>query len=1033
MVIRFWLLIVFCSFLFFDAGAQGNKSNSLLNTGKDYQPDIIFSHLTEKEGLSYNVITGMLGDKDGYLWISTQYGLNRYDGKHFEVFLHDRLQANSIIQNFITAICETSDGNIWGSSWNGIFCYDKVNSQFKNYVPKKGTSNAGFQSIVAGDDGSLWIGSFLGLLKFDPKQEHFDVFQYEAESVWSISNNKISKNSICKDPNGQGLWIATANGLNWFDPDSGNFTNYRNEKSGSIFNDHFISALHVSREGMIWFFDNQTKEIIGFKQASEGPLYRIYVGDKMNKPYAGFLFETSSNELWYSSSNYETARIEYLNHNKIEIVKNDLKDPLSIAGDFMGAAWEDKDNTLWLGTNVGISRYNKSKNFYRTLKLADRYPELNHHSQITCIKENPNTLEWWIGSSNSTIYILNPLNGKTKHIDLTTFYRDTNAVITDFIFLNDIAVISAAGKQTLQYHQILQKIEPFKILSGEYSSFTARVIVQETDSTYLFSNNLYTILRWNTKTNTLVEVKFEKPLNKQGNKHYVGWLTSYKGKGSWLTADNHTVGYIHPGDSIIKTLSLPISNAVHKGGYFQSPITDKDGNLWFIMTTQGLYKVLKKVDHPKQNQDIELLHWNSSDGLTIDNVQTMTISSEGLAWCTVFNRFSVFDPIKQSFFNFKVNLSENNQNYYNYIISLTNGNILVNIKGNLVEFFPKKLIASYPKNDLIISAISLPTRKILISNQNQIELQHKENFLTIYFGNISVREFFPYKILYQLEGVNEQWIEHTGKFEASYTSLAPGKYTFKVKAVSIDKSWESAEKKLILIINAPFHKQWWFIWIVLFIIFGSVGYVIVSRIQQIRNINSLKSKAQLLEKEKTTVMYENLKQHLNPHFLFNSLTSLSSLIRIDPKQAGDFLDKMSKVYRYILRNKDNETVPLFEELNFVELYIQLQKTRFEDGLQVDIQISEDYLTARIVPVTLQNLIENAIKHNTADADQPLKIKLFIEKDYLIVSNTLQRKNYVETSNKQGQNSMVSLYRFLSPKPIIIEESTAEYIVKIPLI
>jgi LytS/YehU family sensor histidine kinase len=205
------------------------------------------------------------------------------------------------------------------------------------------------------------------------------------------------------------------------------------------------------------------------------------------------------------------------------------------------------------------------------------------------------------------------------------------------------------------------------------------------------------------------------------------------------------------------------------------------------------------------------------------------------------------------------------------------------------------------------------------------------------------------------------------------------------------------------------------------------------RVDQQTQVYELKSKAQLLEKEKTTVMYENLKQHLNPHFLFNSLTSLSSLIRIDQKQAGDFLDKMSKVYRYILRNKDNETVPLSEELNFVNMYIQLQKTRFEDGLVVEQHIPEDYFYARIVPVTLQNLIENAIKHNTADPENPLLIQLFIENDYLIVKNNLQKKNYVETSNKQGQISMVALYRFLSPLPVIITETETEYIVKIPLL
>jgi LytS/YehU family sensor histidine kinase len=180
-------------------------------------------------------------------------------------------------------------------------------------------------------------------------------------------------------------------------------------------------------------------------------------------------------------------------------------------------------------------------------------------------------------------------------------------------------------------------------------------------------------------------------------------------------------------------------------------------------------------------------------------------------------------------------------------------------------------------------------------------------------------------------------------------------------------------------------------------------------------------------------MYENLKQHLNPHFLFNSLTSLSSLIRLDQKQAGDFLDKMSKVYRYILKNKDNETVTLEEELKFVDMYIQLQKTRFAESLQIRMDIPSEALYRKIAPVTLQNLVENSIKHNIADEDAPLVIRFYVEEDYLVIRNNLQRKNFVETSNKQGQMSMISLYRYLSIRPVLIEENEQYYTVKIPLL
>lgn len=135
------------------------------------------------------------------------------------------------------------------------------------------------------------------------------------------------------------------------------------------------------------------------------------------------------------------------------------------------------------------------------------------------------------------------------------------------------------------------------------------------------------------------------------------------------------------------------------------------------------------------------------------------------------------------------------------------------------------------------------------------------------------------------------------------------------------------------------------------------------RLLKQRQIMLLETKTQALAKEKTLVQYENLKQHLNPHFLFNSLTSLSSLIRINQQQAIKFLDGMSKIYRYILQRKDEETVTLKEEIEFIQIFISLQQTRLGKGLQVNINISDAYLTNKIVPVTLQNLIENAIKQD----------------------------------------------------------------------
>ncbi len=189
-----------------------------------------------------------------------------------------------------------------------------------------------------------------------------------------------------------------------------------------------------------------------------------------------------------------------------------------------------------------------------------------------------------------------------------------------------------------------------------------------------------------------------------------------------------------------------------------------------------------------------------------------------------------------------------------------------------------------------------------------------------------------------------------------------------------------------------------------------------------------------LEKEKSVVQYQNLLNQLNPHFFFNSLTSLNSLIYKDQQLASDFLQQLSKIYRYMLENKDKELVTLESEINFVKNYIELLKTRFRNGLIVEIEISEKCYEKLIVPVTLQIMIENALKHNIIDEDSPLTINVHTEDNYLFIENNLQRKNRIEGSHNQGLTNYKNLYQYLSPmRAVEAIEIEGKFVVKIPLL
>lgn len=192
-------------------------------------------------------------------------------------------------------------------------------------------------------------------------------------------------------------------------------------------------------------------------------------------------------------------------------------------------------------------------------------------------------------------------------------------------------------------------------------------------------------------------------------------------------------------------------------------------------------------------------------------------------------------------------------------------------------------------------------------------------------------------------------------------------------------------------------------------------------------------RAERLEKEKTQVQFDNLKNQLNPHFLFNSLSSLHSLIFDNPNLASNFVNNLSKVYRYVLKNESLSVISIREELEFIGHFIFLLNTRFGGAIEIQTKIPEVVLDQGIAPVTLQILLENCIKHNALDQDSPLKIEIYATDNYLVVKNTRHPKNLVAESNKQGLANLEKLYGFLTELPVQIKMTDENFSVAIPLI
>lgn len=182
-----------------------------------------------------------------------------------------------------------------------------------------------------------------------------------------------------------------------------------------------------------------------------------------------------------------------------------------------------------------------------------------------------------------------------------------------------------------------------------------------------------------------------------------------------------------------------------------------------------------------------------------------------------------------------------------------------------------------------------------------------------------------------------------------------------------------------------------------------------------------------------TAQLESLKNQIDPHFLFNSLNVLSSLIEENPEMAERFTTSLSKVYRYVLDQKDKELVPLKEELDFAVTYMKLLQMRFENSIQFQMpQVSEEY-PGKVVPLSLQLLLENCIKHNLASEQKPLKIEIIIDNDQLLVRNNLQKKDSLSNRKGVGISNIVQRYDLLTQRKVVVETTNQYFNIYLPIL
>lgn len=475
----------------------------------------------------------------------------------------------------------------------------------------------------------------------------------------------------------------------------------------------------------------------------------------------------------------------------------------------------------------------------------------------------------------------------------------------------------------------------------------------------------------------------------------------------WFGTDGNGPGYIEK-DRYYSLIHPELNQKV-----VYSVAEDQQGGIWFVVSGEGIYRLLNDtLSHIGLDEGLASLQITSLSAT--NSIYMLAVSHQGIDLINSYTLEVVSTCKSFGIMNLKPDL--------NAIDCSSNGDCYVGSQDgfirlkNISGIANRKPILNLNEWVVNLTPVAIEQHKRLQSHQNQIVYR----FTGIWYP---APEDVTYR--HKLDGLDGLW-QKTRNNEAVYANLAPKEYTWHIQASLNQKFYPDDEQVYRFIIRKPFFQQWWVILLSIIFIAAFLFWLIRARIEKLRLIELQKQKQ--LEFE-----YQSLRNQVNPHFLFNSFSTLMSVIETDSGQAVDYVGKLSDYFRNILQYRDSQLIQLKEELRLLETYIFLQQKRYGSSLIINISLADEILQTFIPPMSLQMLAENAMKHNLITRQNPLQIRIYHEKDYLIVSNDLQLRKSPEASTGLGLKNISERYRIFAGKSIEVEKTQEKFIVKLPLI
>jgi DNA-binding NtrC family response regulator/ligand-binding sensor domain-containing protein len=871
----------------------------LLTTSLVAQPrDIRFEHLTVEQGLSNFSINDIIQDHQGFLWIATEDGLNKYDGYEFKVYKADPADTNALPSSYIRYFYIDRANSLLVITGSHLCRYNPNTDgfdRFERFFPNADSlSNKQIKRIFEDRNGDYWIGTTTGLYRYQMKQHDLTLYRHDPDDEASISGDIIEV--FCEDHFGN-LWIGTsAGGVNRYDRKMDSFSRYRHDpNAGFGLSSDFIVSLMEDRRGVLWigttnglnYYDRQTDQVVPWRGVSDE--FR-----SMEKDVIFDIAEDSQGTLWIGSFHAGLWRYEP-EANRFVSYRQDQNDPYSLLNNRVQAIYEDRSGVMWLGHyRSGISRYVRYQDQFWRRKMDDAVYAIcqDRHGIL------------WIGTNSSGLWQYNregKLIAHYRHDSKNQESLDSDEVLSiREDRRGDLWIGTARGLHHydarhngfLRYqHELLDPTQP-----AEQYNVKA---IWEDDSGEIWIGTMGSgLCRFDPQNKTFAYYRHD-PQNPQSLSHNNVWA---------ICEDPTSRDYIWIGTfgGGLNRFDKKNETFTHYAYDSQNPYSlSNDGIYSVYVDTSGIIWAgtfgggLNRLD-PATNR---FTHYTDKDGLSDNFVKGILADAQGNLWLSTDKGLSRFNPKTGTFKNF----TEKDGLISNVLLSgayfkKADGRMYFAGEDGVIAFYPDSLRENTYLPPVAITSFKVFDRSILpgsasMSQQRQddrsppIVLSYRDNFFSIEFVALDYNEPSKNQYAYRLEGLDRDWNYCGTRRYASYTHIDPGEYTFRVKGSNNEGVWNEEGASIKIIITPPFWQRWWFRTAVVFFILASI---LTWHLNRIKRADQKKKVLELQVKERTEAAEALQKALSKVEQLKNRLHAENIYLQAEIKLEHNFTDIISR-------------------------------------------------------------------------------------------------------------------------------------------